>query len=41
MSLVTIAMLPAAMAVCWRFVPETKGADLVALDATVAAEFSP
>jgi putative MFS transporter len=38
MSLVTIAMLPAAMAVCWRFVPETKGDDLVALDATVAAE---
>jgi MFS family permease len=41
MSLVTIAMLPAAMIVAWRFVPETRGEDLVALDATVAAEFSP
>jgi MFS transporter, putative metabolite:H+ symporter len=38
MSLVTVAMLPAAMIVCWLFVPETNGEDMVAIDeaATVA-----
>jgi MFS family permease len=38
MSLVTIAMLPAAMVIAWRFVPETNGDDLVALDARTATE---
>jgi hypothetical protein len=32
MSLVTIATLPAAMLVAWRFVPETNGEDMVAMD---------
>jgi MFS family permease len=40
MSLVTVAMLPVAMAVCWFFVPETKGNDLVALDDLVLAEMA-
>jgi MFS family permease len=32
MALITIAMLPAAMVVCWRFVPETNASDLAAMD---------
>jgi MFS family permease len=37
MSLVTVAMLPAAMIVCWLFVPETNAEDMVAMDEAVAA----
>jgi len=36
MSLITVAMLPAAMVVCWLFVPETNGEDMVAMDEAVA-----
>jgi hypothetical protein len=36
MSLVTVAMLPAAMIVCWLFVPETNAEDMVAMDEAVA-----
>ena len=36
MSLVTVAMLPPAMVVCWLFVPETKAEDMVAMDEAVA-----
>jgi hypothetical protein len=36
-SLVTIAMLPAAMIVSWLFVPETNAEDLVAMDEAVLA----
>ena len=35
MSLVTVAMLPAAMVVCWLFVPETNAEDMVAMDEAV------
>jgi MFS transporter, putative metabolite:H+ symporter len=35
MSLVTVAMLPAAMIVCWLFVPETNAEDMVAMDEAV------
>ena len=35
MALITIAMLPAAMIVCWRFVPETNAEDMVAMDEAV------
>jgi putative MFS transporter len=37
MALVTIAMLPAAMVVCWRFVPETNASDLAAMDVEARA----
>jgi len=36
MSLVTVAMLPAAIVVCWLFVPETNAEDMVAIDEAVA-----
>jgi MFS family permease len=32
MALVTVAMLPASMLVCWLFVPETNAEDMVAMD---------
>jgi hypothetical protein len=35
MSLATVAMLPAAMVVCWLFVPETNAEDMVAMDEAV------
>jgi predicted MFS family arabinose efflux permease len=38
MSLVTIATLPAAMLVAWRFVPETNGEDMVAMDEGAVAQ---
>ena len=37
MSLVTVAMLPAAMVVSWLFVPETNAEDMVAMDEAVLA----
>jgi MFS family permease len=37
MALITIAMLPAAMVVAWRFVPETKAEDMIAMDEAVAS----
>jgi hypothetical protein len=36
MSLITVAMLPAAIVVCWLFVPGTNGEDMVAIDEAVA-----
>ena len=36
MALVTVAMLPASMLVCWLFVPETNAEDMVAMDEAVA-----
>jgi MFS family permease len=35
MALITIAMLPAAMIVCWLFVPETNAEDMIAMDEAV------
>ncbi|HTG48154.1 MAG TPA: MFS transporter [Actinomycetota bacterium] len=37
MALVTVAMLPAAMVVCWFFVPETNAEDMVAMDEAIVA----
>jgi len=37
MALVTVAMLPASMLVCWLFVPETNAEDMVAMDEAVLA----
>jgi putative MFS transporter len=37
MTLVTIAMLPPAMVVAWRFVPETNAEDMIAMDEAVQA----
>jgi predicted MFS family arabinose efflux permease len=37
MSLVTIAMLPAAMVVAWLFVPETSAEDMVGMDEALVA----
>ena len=36
MALITVAMLPASMLVCWLFVPETNAEDMVAMDEAVA-----
>lgn len=38
MSLVVVAFLPAAIVVCWFFVPETNGEDMVAMDERTAVE---
>jgi MFS family permease len=35
MALITVAMIPPAMIVCWRFVPETNAEDMVAMDEAV------
>jgi putative MFS transporter len=37
MSLTVIALMPATMWIAWRYIPETKDVDLVALDEAVAA----
>jgi hypothetical protein len=37
MSLITIALIPPAMFLAWRYVPETKDADLVRMDVEVVA----
>ena len=37
MSLMTVALIPPAMWVAWRWIPETKGADLVSIDEAVLA----
>jgi putative MFS transporter len=37
MALATIAMLPAAIVVCWVAVPETRAEDMVAMDEAVVA----
>jgi putative MFS transporter len=37
MSLATVALIPPAMFLAWRYVPETRGSDLAAIDRAVAA----
>jgi hypothetical protein len=37
MSLTTLALIPPAMWIAWRWIPETKGANLVSMDEAVVA----
>jgi hypothetical protein len=37
MSLANVALIPPAMFIAWRYVPETKASDLVAMDRAVVA----
>jgi hypothetical protein len=37
MSLANVALIPPAMFIAWRYLPETMGSDLVAMDEEVLA----